>query len=83
MVAKADIVAAGYDLSLNRDKEGVHTEVIVDRGLAASTYLLDLNRSLSVPHDFRSPIRGTSLRGFFDSRSRSAQDMVRRRDASA
>lgn len=26
--------------------------VIVERGLAASTYLLDLNRSLSVPHDF-------------------------------
>lgn len=26
--------------------------VIVERGVAASTYLLDLNRSLSVPHDF-------------------------------
>lgn len=26
--------------------------LIVERGLAASTYLLDLNRSLSVPHDF-------------------------------
>lgn len=29
--------------------------VIVERGLAASTYLLDLNRSLSVPHDFPLP----------------------------
>ncbi|MDP3549328.1 MAG: hypothetical protein Q8R81_02920 [Novosphingobium sp.] len=27
--------------------------LIVERGLAASTYVLDLNRSLSVPHDFQ------------------------------
>ena len=28
---------------------------IVERGLAASTYLLDINRSLTVPHDFPLP----------------------------
>lgn len=47
MVAKADIVAAGYDLSLNRYKEVIHAEVRHDTPAAIIRELRDLEAEIA------------------------------------